>query len=77
MPRRMALRWLGSVGLAGVGTALLPSAQAASLKVGQPAPPATLTTFEGQRLSTGQYLGQVVILTFWATWCVPDRKSVV
>ena len=45
------------------------------LEIGQPAPPLTLQTLEGQRISTGDLVGSVVILTFWATWCVPCREE--
>jgi len=73
--RREVLRGLGSVGLAGSAPALLSPLHAESLRVGHAAPAATLTTLEGTQLSTRQYLGKVVILTFWATWCVPCREE--
>lgn len=73
--RRDVLRALGSLALLGAGGAMQAPAQAASLKRGAPAPPATLHTLEGTSLSTAQYLGKVVILTFWATWCVPCREE--
>ena len=50
-------------------------AQANALTVGAAAPPATLATLAGQKISTIDLLGQVVILTFWATWCVPCREE--
>jgi len=73
--RRALLRALGSVGLLGSGAAMLAPVRAASLQLGQPAPPATLNTLDGRRLSSSDYLGKVVILTFWATWCVPCREE--
>jgi peroxiredoxin len=60
---------LTSVGLRGV------PAQANELRVGAPAPEATLTTLEGQKIGTRDLAGQVLILTFWATWCVPCREE--
>lgn len=70
--RREVLQALGALGLASAG---LTRAHANALKVGEPAPPATLTTLDGAAISTHQLLGQVVILTFWATWCVPCRQE--
>jgi cytochrome c biogenesis protein CcmG/thiol:disulfide interchange protein DsbE len=49
--------------------------RANELRVGQAAPPATLVTLQGERVSTTQLTGRVVILTFWATWCVPCRDE--
>lgn len=50
-------------------------ARANALRVGYPAPPATLVTLDGKRLSASDFLGRVVILTFLATWCDPCRDE--
>ena len=46
-----------------------------SLRVGQPAPPAVLVTLDGRHIASADLHGRVVILTFWATWCVPCREE--
>jgi cytochrome c biogenesis protein CcmG/thiol:disulfide interchange protein DsbE len=49
--------------------------RANTLYLGAAAPPATLVTLDGETISTSELLGQVIILTFWATWCVPCREE--
>lgn len=45
------------------------------LKVGETAPPLTLTTLEGHEIATRDLKGRVVIVTFWATWCEPCKEE--
>jgi cytochrome c biogenesis protein CcmG, thiol:disulfide interchange protein DsbE len=73
--RRSVLKGSAALGLLGGLPLLNPLAHANALRVGEPAPLATLTTLDGQRISTSALPGQVVILTFWATWCVPCREE--
>jgi cytochrome c biogenesis protein CcmG/thiol:disulfide interchange protein DsbE len=70
--------WTRRAMLKGAGAALVassasqvPDAEADELQVGTRAPPVTLMTVDGARISSADLLGSIVILTFWATWCSP------
>ncbi len=65
----------GMLAFAGMQSLLVRPARAKGLRVGAPAPPATLVTLQGRHIGTADLLGQVVLLTFWATWCTPCRKE--
>ena len=66
-----SLRFAAAIALAAAAS----STGASSLKVGQPVPDAQLVLADGHRVHLSDLRGQVVVLNYWATWCVPCRTE--
>lgn len=62
---------LGLLALLGLG---LTRAGAGQVDSG-PAPDFELTTFDGQAIRLSDLRGQVVVINFWASWCIPCREE--
>jgi len=74
--RRTWLRaWVTGALTLGAASVAPPLSAASTLRVGSPAPPLALQTLEGQRIATTDLQGQVVLVTFWATWCAPCQEE--
>lgn len=42
-----------------------------SFLVGDVVPKFSMTTFDGQTVSSADYAGKVIVINFWASWCKP------
>ena len=71
----MRIRSFFLLALAGLALAFSQAAQARQPRIGEPAPDFTLTLVNGDKLTLADLRGEVIVLNFWATWCVPCREE--
>ena len=73
--RRALMLAAATLGLTGWDALVPTDARAGQLELGQPAPPLVLHTLDGLDISTTELIGNVVIITFWASYCEPCREE--
>ena len=66
------LTLVGFMALIGWG---LNRAYRGSILPGDTVPSFTMTTFDGQSITSTDYIGKVVVLNFWASWCKPCEQE--
>ncbi len=78
MIRRLPHGWTGS-SAAGLALLLLVGCVAkppgAELSLGMAVPPLAFEALEGGTLGSADWRGRAVVLSLWATWCVPCRQE--
>jgi len=69
------LAWFGLLGLLVLLFLGLRNAGRGPIRIGEPAPDFTLTTFEGEQIHLADLRGKVVVINFWASWCKPCEQE--
>lgn len=67
--------WVGVFALLALLAFGLLRNQEGPVTVGEDVPDYTLTTFEGDQISSDDLKGKVVVLNFWASWCKPCEQE--
>ena len=45
------------------------------VQMGTPPPPFEVTTYDGETVQLSDFVGKVVLINFWASWCIPCAQE--
>ena len=69
------IAWVALFGLLVVVALGLLRAQRGPVGIGQPAPDFELQSFNGETIRLADLKGKVVVVNFWASWCIPCEQE--